>query len=153
MFSFVIVSSSTSFTISYIENLLPCLSYFFSKQGPAQDVSFGFIIWYIAKAIPNFQEQDQFIIYISYVFFDLFLFFVRWIEDRSHYYNISFRYKSVFKCCYNDIEFYFVPYFGVEYGIMYNFQVYIYFPCINTQRRATSPFGDTPFSSPQHRKH
>ena len=36
---------------------------------------------------------------------------------------------------------------------MYILKVYIYFPCINTQQRATSPFNDTPVISPPHSKH
>ena len=39
----------------------------------------------------------------SYVFFDLFLLFVRWFDDRSKYYKINIRYTYVFKFCYNDI--------------------------------------------------
>ena len=63
------------------------------------------------------------------------LLIVRWIEDKSKYYNINFRYISVFKFCYNDIWLWFVPFFGAESRIMYILLVYICFTCINTQRR------------------
>ena len=45
-----------------------------------------------------------------------------------------FQYKYVFKCCYYDIELCFVPYIGAEIGKMLILNVYIYFPCINTQQ-------------------
>ena len=79
--------------------------------------------------------------------------FVYFIEDRSQYYNINFQYTSVFKCCYHFIELYFVPYFGAEFETMLILKVYIYLPCINTQRRATVLFDNTPFiSSRDHQK-
>ena len=73
------------------------------RRGPDQDVSFGLILWYISKTIPDLLEYEQFVIYSSYVFFDLFILFECWIEDRSNYYKINFRYTYVFKFCYNDI--------------------------------------------------
>ena len=73
------------------------------RQGPSQDAPFDLILWYIAKTIPTFKEQDQFVIWSSHVFFNLLLLFVRLIKDRSQYYKISFRYTSIFKCCYNYI--------------------------------------------------
>ena len=57
------------------------------------------------------------------------------------------KYTSVFKFFYHYIELCFVPYFGAESGKMYILKVYIYFPCINTQRRAAAPFNDTPVIS------
>ena len=103
------------------------------RRGPDQDVSFGLILWYISKTIPDLLEYEQFVIYSSYVFFDLFLLFGCWIEDRSNYYKINFRYTYVFKFCYNDIWLWFVPCFGAESEIMYILLVYICFPCINTK--------------------
>ena len=35
----------------------------------------------------------------------------------------------------------------------YILKVYIYFPCINTQQRATASFDGTPIISPPHSKH
>ena len=43
--------------------------------------------------------------------------------------------------------------FGAETGKMHIMQVYIYFPCINTQRQATAQFNETPLISPPHSKH
>ena len=78
---------------------------------------------------------------------------MRFIKDRSQYYNIKFYYTSVFKCCYHDIKLFFVPYFGPEFETMLILKVYIYLPCINTQQQATAPFDDTPvISSSDHRK-
>ena len=79
--------------------------------------------------------------------------FVRCIEDRSQYYNMIFYYKYVFKCFYHDIELCFVPYFGVEFWKMFILKVYIYLPCINTQRRVTVPFDDTTVISPLQSEH
>ena len=45
--------------------------------------------------------------------------FVRCIKDRSQYYKIFFKYTSVFKCYYHDIELCFVQYFGAESGKMH----------------------------------
>ena len=73
--------------------------------------------------------------------------FVCCIKDMSQYYSINFLYKYVIKCCYHDIELYFVPYFGAELGTMFIMKVYIYIPCNNTQRRATVPFNDAPITS------
>ena len=82
-----------------------------------------------------------------------FFLFVSCIEDRSQYYKIFFKYTSVFKCCYHDIELCFVPYFGAKFGKMFIFKVYIYLPRINTQKQATALFDNTPvISSSDHQK-
>ena len=65
----------------------------------------------------------------SNLFFDLFLLFVRFIEDRSKYYKINIRYTSVLKNLYNDILLYFLSCFVTDTEIMYAFLVYIFFPC------------------------
>ena len=84
--------------------------------------------------------------------FNLFFPFVQCIEDRYQYYNMNFN-TLVFKYCYHDIGLCFVPYFSAESRKMFILKVYVYLPCINTQRRATSPFDDTPVISPLQRKH
>ena len=64
-----------------------------------------------------------------------------------------FWYTSVLKCFYHEIELCFVPHFGAESETMFILKVYIYLPCINTQKRAISPFYDTPvISSSEHQK-
>ena len=73
--------------------------------------------------------------------------FVHSIEDRSQYYNIKFQYTSILKCFYHVIELCFVPYFCAEFETMFIYKVYIYLPCINTQKLTTSPFDETPVIS------
>ena len=63
-------------------------------------------------------EYDQFARNISYVFFDMFLLFVRFIEDRYKDYKINTRYTSVLKLCYNVIYLQFLLCFGAETEIM-----------------------------------
>ena len=70
----------------------------------------------------------------SYLFFDLFLLFVCWIEDRSQYYNINIRYTYVFKFCYNDIWLWFFPCFGEKSEMIYILLISLSFSCLNTQR-------------------
>ena len=75
-----------------------------------------------------FLEKYQLVMWSSHVYFNLFPPFVRCTQDRSQNYNIFFKYTSVFKYCYNDIELCFVPYFGAESGKMHILKVHIYFP-------------------------
>ena len=84
--------------LNYIDTIL-----FYYRRVPAQYFYLDVILQYRAKQIPTLQEQEQFVIQSSYVFFVMFPLFVRWIEDRSRYYKIKFIYTSVFKFCYDDI--------------------------------------------------
>ena len=46
-----------------------------------------------------------------------------------------------------------MPYFGGASGKIHILKVYFDFPCINTQRRATETFDNTPVISPPYSKH
>ena len=69
---------------------------------------------------------------ISYVFFYMFLFFLRLIEDRSKNYRINIRYKCVFKVCYNIIYLRSLLCFGADTEIIFVLLVYILFFYRNT---------------------
>ena len=111
-------------------------------RGPVQDVPFDLIIWHTAKNTYFLGIGPTRDVYLTCIL-DLFFSFVCCIEDRSQYYNIFFKYTSIFKCCYHELELCFVPYFGAEFETMFILKVNTYLPWINTQRQATSPFYDT----------
>ena len=96
-------------------------------RGPAQDVPFDLILWYIAKNSYFFGIGTIRDVELTYIFRPIFL-FIRCIEDRSQYYNIKVLYTSVFKCFYHVIELCFVPCFGAEFEKMFILKVYIYLP-------------------------
>ena len=95
--------------------------------------------------------------------FDLFLLFVRWIEEKPNYYKINFGYTSTFKFCYNIILLLFCR-FGVQNLKLCIFCWYIYvFPSkthsagyrdhIAVVFILTAPFKETWLSLPQHSDH
>ena len=67
-------------------------------RGPAQDVPYNIILWYVSKIVYLLQEQEQFSINTSNLFFDLIALIaliVRAFIVRYQYYTINFRYKNV----------------------------------------------------------
>ena len=101
---------------------------------------FNLIIRYIKKIIPTLQEQDQFVMYISHVYFDLFK-VPSYDVSKISISTIRFflRYTSVFKCCYHDIELFIVPYLGRIIRQYVHFEgMYIFPQYQHTQRTINS---------------
>ena len=64
------------------------------RLGPDQDVPYALILWYVSKIIYLSQEQDQFSIKSSNLFFDL-IAVVRAFIVRYEYYTKTIKYKNV----------------------------------------------------------
>ena len=78
---------------------------------PAQDVLFALILWYVAKSIFRSQEQDQFALKNSNLYFDQINLIVHVFIVRYQYYNIHLRFTSfeyyLYFIVFRNILFYF----------------------------------------------